>query len=394
MATAPWAPVLLAALAAVFVLLTERLDRVERSVAARQASPEQLPEHGHGGCAQTLDDCVDSGLLLFEGGDLESGDFEFAMVSDLDLKSRDPQRFLWRSFMKKGTLVPAGPHPRSGPRADRRYRVEWGRTLTLESETAKRNRSMELSELVFFRDRLLAMCDYTGLIFKVSTAHPPEGEQPQVFQRWAIADGDGHVVKPCKMEWATVRDGVLWVGSMGMPWTNAAGEVEHRNPEWVKTIDAKGRVRNVDWGKIYAALRLAANATYLWHEAVHYDARARTWAILPRKRSLKTPYDPITDELMGTNLLLLASDHFRDIAVVHVGPLQPDRGFTAIRKIPGTQDHFLALKVREVGDEASTWIAAFDSKGTMLLDAQADSDVDEHGFLFVAHVKYEGLEFV
>jgi soluble calcium-activated nucleotidase 1 len=97
---------------------------------------------------------------------------------------------------------------------------------------------------------------------------------------------------------------------------------------------------------------------------------------------------------MGTNLLLVATEDFRDIRVVKVGPLQPDRGFTALRKIPGTEDHFLALKVREVGDETATWLATFDSKGNMLLDPKLKG-VDENGFLLVdAEIKYEGLEFV
>ena len=33
-----------------------------------------------------------------------------------------------------------------------------------------------------------------------------------VCYRWAIADGDGESVKPFKSEWATVKDGSLWVG--------------------------------------------------------------------------------------------------------------------------------------------------------------------------------------
>ena len=45
---------------------------------------------------------------------------------------------------------------------------------------------MELSELVWFRHRLLAMCDYTGLIFKITPGFS------HVFQRYAIADGEMH----------------------------------------------------------------------------------------------------------------------------------------------------------------------------------------------------------
>jgi len=258
---------------------------------------------------------------------------------------------------------------------------------------------MELSELVRFEDRLLAMCDYTGLIFKIDTYDPPPGKNPKVFQRWAIADGNGAKTKPCKLEWATVKDGVLWVGSIGKEWNDADGSVVHRDAEWVKTIDAQGRVQNHNWHHVYDALKFAANASkggYLWHEAVHFCPRNRKWYILPRKRTFTTPYDPVTDEHMGTNILLTASEDFRDIDVQTIGPLQDDRGFTALRKIPGTDDHFLALKVREVGDETATWVAAFDASGNMLLD-KSQPGVDEDGFYYITdpeHVKFEGLEFV
>mmetsp|Transcript_92 Transcript_92/g.306 ORF Transcript_92/g.306 Transcript_92/m.306 type:complete len:368 (+) Transcript_92:224-1327(+) len=329
---------------------------------------------------------VNDGLLLFDGRE-----FEFSMVSDLDIHSRDPQEFLWRSYLRKGVL-------RAHDDGDglKKYSIEWGRTLTLESETAKRNRSMELSELVQFGDRILAMCDATGLIFKLDTVDPPPNTHPKVFQRWALADGNGEKVKPCKIEWATVRDNMLWVGSIGKEWANAEGEIIHRDAEWVKTIDQQGRVQNLNWGKIYAALKYAANVTtgYLWHEAVHWCPRNRLWYILPRKRSLQTPYDPVTDETMGTNILLTASDDFRDIRVTTIGPLQSDRGFTAMRKIPGSEDHFLALKVREVGTDQATWITVFDAQGNMLLDRNVDPNVDEDGFLYIDTLKFEGLEFV
>jgi len=255
---------------------------------------------------------------------------------------------------------------------------------------------MELSELVRFEDRLLAMCDYTGLVFKIDTVNPKPGNQPKVFQRWAIADGNGEKVKPCKIEWATVKDNVLYVGSIGKEWTDNHGNLQHRDSEWVKTIDSRGRVRNHNWGSIYAALKYAANvSSYLWHEAIHFDARSRQWFVLPRKLSKTIKYNPVLDEQMGSNVLLIASEDFRHIETRTVGPLQPDRGFTSLRKVPGTEDHFLAIKVREVGEDISSWITVFDTEGNMLLDQQADQNVDSDGFLPIPDdLKFEGLEFV
>jgi hypothetical protein len=76
--------------------------------------------------------------------------------------------------------------------------------------------------------------------------------------RWAIADGDGHKAKPFKMEWATTKDGLLYLGSSGLPWVLDDGTVAHEDPMWVKTIDAHGTVRNIDWRPVYVRVRACA----------------------------------------------------------------------------------------------------------------------------------------
>ena len=301
----------------------------------------------------------------------------FALVSDDDQHSRDPAEFLWRSSMQAGSLVATGPHS---------YDVVWGPRTAVYSHTAHKNRSMELSELVLFRreppssDLLLAVCDATGIVFKLT----PDGA---ALQRWAIADGNGDKVKPCKLEWATVRKGVLWVGSMGKEWVRGAS-VLHRDAEWVKTIDQNGRVRNHDWGPVYGAMRRATNTTYpgyLWHEAVHFDAASRRWVFLPRKES-RTPYEPREDERRGSNLLILADEALTQFDVTRVGPLEPEWGFASVRKVPGTRDVFMALKVREVDGACSSKLGVFDTSGRFYTNPPF---VPVHG-----SVKYEGLEFL
>lgn len=299
-------------------------------------------------------------------------EYEFAMVADLDLQSRDPEQFLWHSFFLRATLRRRGA---------RNYTLKLQEPQPLYTHTAKQNRSMELSTLVHFRHLMLAMCDFTGLVFKIVPG------QKHVLQRYAIADGDGNAARPMKMEWATVKEGRIWLGGVGKEW-NQNGVILHRNAEWVKTIDYNGRVENYDWGPVYQALRFAANATapgYLWHEAVTWDARSNCWIFLPRKRSMEDPYTPEADETKGTNIVLIASEDFSDIEVRTIGPLEPEYGFTAVRKIPGTVDEFVALKVREIGDETHTKLVVFDLDGNLYL---------EPAWEHVSDFKYEGLDFL
>lgn len=303
---------------------------------------------------------------------------EFALVSDLDKSSRDPQRFLWHSLLKKGALQVEALSEGADPLL---YRLEWIGEQRLESGMAVKNRSMELSELVGFRGRHYAVCDITGLVFEIDL------QRGRAFQRYVLADGDGEDMKPFKSEWATIKDGLLVVGSMGREWVNEAGAIESFNNQWVKTIDQHGSVESINWRPVYEALRAATGTLlpgYLWHEAVVWDPRLRLWIVLPRKAS-KEPYAPERDETQGTNLLLLASEDFSNIEVRHLGPLEPDWGFTALRKVPGTNDTYLALKVLEIGSRTETKITVFDLQGRFLLDPPFQH-VDVH--------KYEGVDFI
>eukprot|EP00658_Telonema_sp_P-2_P082898 TRINITY_DN8848_c0_g1_i3.p2 TRINITY_DN8848_c0_g1~~TRINITY_DN8848_c0_g1_i3.p2 ORF type:complete len:261 (-),score=70.99 TRINITY_DN8848_c0_g1_i3:50-832(-) len=145
--------------------------------------------------------------------------YEFALVTDLDKRSRDPSSFTWQAYLKKGVLK------RTSNTIDSNFTVVWGETLTLQTHTSTKNRSMELSELVRFNRNLFAMCDMTGIIFKVM---PDSG---RVFQRFAIADGNGDEPKPFKIEWATVKDNLLWVGSVGKEIDDT-----RRPAEWVLSL--------------------------------------------------------------------------------------------------------------------------------------------------------------
>jgi len=333
----------------------------------------------------------DAAPLAPDAGKLSYGAtaLDFAMVSDLDKESRDPRRLSWHAFVRRGSLLF---EPAATPGTASRWRIEWRGTDRIESTIAAKNRSLELSELIRFNGQLLAVCDSTGIVFEVDIA------KRKVYQRLALTDGDGYSAKPFKTEWATVKDGVLLVGSMGREWVREDGSIEHFNPQWVKAIDRSGKVRSVNWRPFYQAMRSLTNTTlpgYLWHEAVEWDPRSRRWLILPRKASESEPYTPESDETRGTNFLFLASEDFSSIEVRHLGPLQLEWGFSALRKVPGHDSTYLALKVYEVNGRTETRIALFDLLGPggeprMLLDPpfQPVGDSKE------SEAKYEGLEFL
>ena len=129
--------------------------------------------------------------------------------------------------------------------------------------------------------------------------------------------------------------------------------------------------------------------------------------IMPRKASTDTPYSPKADEVLGSNLLLVASEDWSDVSVRRVGAVEPLYGFTAVRQLPGVftapssddggspterekRHLFVALKTKEVETEEEgvvthTKLAVFDLDGNFYTDPP---------FLHVSDDKYEGIEFV
>lgn len=378
-------PALLVAACACYFHLREQALEARLAAALQGAvappPPGTVPSTG---LSPELGAAVDPRRLLYQARELE-----FALVSDLDKASRDPKRFSWHSLVQHGVLRfdPAGAE-------GGRWWVEWRGVDRLESKIAVKNRSLELSEVVRFNGELLAVCDVTGLVYRIDL------KRKQAYQRWALADGDGDNTKPFKAEWATVKDGALLVGSMGREWYREDGSIENFNNQWVKHIDAAGGMRSINWRPVYEALRTATGTTspgYLWHEAVEWDPRHRRWLILPRKASEHEPFDDEKDEKRATNVLLLASEDFSSIEVRHVGPLEPEWGFTALRKVPGTDATFLALKAREVAGQTATRIVLFELQGPggeprLLLEPAAQPIGGGEGA--AATAKFEGLEFL
>lgn len=93
---------------------------------------------------------------------------------------------------------------------------------------------MELSELVVFNGKLLTFDDRTGLVYVI--------EKDNTYPWLLLMDGDGKTSKGFKSEWATVKDQVLYVGSMGKEWTTSSGDFENNNPMFVKAITVHGEV--------------------------------------------------------------------------------------------------------------------------------------------------------
>lgn len=333
-------------------------------VAASSAAAEQAASQ----CPTCITDCS------IKGGAREHTDgmFPIKIVSDMDKKSKveDGKHTEWRSLLKSGTLA------RSVETGE--YSVTWGDTEELRSKHSYKERGMELSELLSYNGHLLSFDDTTGIVYRLS-----EGEEPVP---WVIlADGAGNVNKGFKCEWATIKGGLMYVGSMGKEWTHPkTGEVVNHDPQFVKVVAPDGSVTHVDWAARYNKMRKAAGTDtpgYMIHESGNWHEGMQKWVFLPRRMSAEQ-YNDDLDEERAANKMILANEDFTEIEVkADIGPFSATRGFSSFKFIPGHPDEFVALKSEEHKDIIRTFITVLKLDGTVLMPEQHIDDI-----------KFEGLE--
>ena len=304
----------------------------------------------------------------------QDGVYDLVIVSDLDKKSRviEAHKGKWKSVMKKGTL---------SRDSEGNYSIKWKGDTTLFGKISEAGRGMELSALTWFNHRLYAFDDRTGIAFEIkgSTAIP----------RYIMMEGDGNNDKGQKTEWATVKDGKMYVGSFGKEYTNPDGSIKNTNNMWVSVIDSNGHITHEDWTDRFNKLRDAVGCPYpgyMIHEAIAWSPHRKQWVILPRRVS-KKPYDENEDERRGSNTVLLASEDFSQVEVRHITTLTPTRGFSEFKFLPGSNDNVIVALKSEENEEEKTqnsYLVVFNLDGTVLME---ETEIP-------GKMKFEGLEFV
>lgn len=300
----------------------------------------------------------------------DSTSYRIAVVADKDKRSKNTEKGQWESLLKRGTL-------KRNPTTNQ-YTINWDQQ---EEELAlkinEEGRGMELSELVHFNDKLYTVDDRTGLVMSI--------ENGKVIPQQILMDGNGKSDKGFKCEWATVKDGLLWVGSTGKEWTKN-GVVISNNPQWVKTIDVNGKISHIDWTVPFETMRKAAGAQYpgyMIHEAGAWNPVLRKWFFLPRRFSTEE-YDDVADEERGTNLVIVASEFFHDVQVHRIGELHPTRGFSSLAIIPGRETEIVAIKSEEFKDRIASYITVFDVISGEVLMSEVEIGTE----------KFEGVEIL
>lgn len=319
-----------------------------------------------------VDEHLDSTYPLTNPQKIPQGtQFKIAIVTDLDTDSKSEAKSnTWLSYLKYGNLTISDSY---------NVNIQFdSKSVELTSRMSEGGRGMELSELVVFNGKLYTVDDRTGIVYEIFNN--------KVIPWVILTDGNGKELKGFKCEWATVKDGRLYVGGLGKEWTTTDGEVVNTNPQWVKSIGPMGDIQHHDWKDNYNALRAKAGTTlpgYMIHESCVWSTVHQRWFFLPRRAS-KERYEELKDERRATNLMLTASEDFKTVELNRIGNINPTHGFSSFKFIPGTNHNVVvALKSEEDGDKKATYIMVFNIDGTIL-----------YGETKIGDQKFEGIEFV
>lgn len=331
-----------------------------------------------------------SGYFSVEGSKLAENVFRFAAVTDLDQLSavKEESKPTFRSVLLPGKITYDPEH--------HKYEMEMEPTRELITHHNEAGRGGEFSELTIFNNRLLTFDDRTGEVFEILNS--ADGKSSFVVPRFVVTEGDGDTEKGMKWEWSTVKNGELYMGSMGKEYTHKDGTIANTNNLWVSILNSRGELRRKDWSREFTYVRNALGAQapgYLIHEAINWSPHLRKWVFMPRRISTEK-YDDVLDEKRGSNKVVLVNEGFTSHEIVTVNMKSKDglHGFSSFAFVPGTNDrHVLALRSVEedcAGDDLDackqrSYFVIFDvTTGEVLMDELL---IDEP-------FKYEGVEFV
>lgn len=330
------------------------------------------------------------GYFSVAGSVIGDSQFRFAAVTDLDQLSlmKNEKKLMHRSLLLPGTITRS---PKNN-----KYTIEMEDTRTLVTKHNEAGRGAEFSELTIFDNRLLTFDDRTGDVFEIM--NKKDGKDSFVAPRYVITEGEGDTDKGMKWEWSTVKDGLLYIGSMGKEYTRPDGSIENVNNLWITIMDNHGEFRRINWSDQYNFVRDALGCKapgYLIHEAIRWSPHMRKWVFMPRRVS-KEVYDDVLDEKRGSNKVVIVDESFTNAKIVDVQMKSKDglHGFSSFAFVPGTDDrHAIALRSVEedcAGDDLDvckqrSYIVVFDViTGEVLLD---ETKIKED-------MKFEGIEFV
>ncbi|VVC45461.1 Hypothetical protein CINCED_3A017523 [Cinara cedri] len=253
---------------------------------------------------------------------------------------------------------------------------------TIEAKISSENTSQPPQEMkehsdrwsrININDELEALKKKTSENTGANSAVTAQGQSAASSQQ----DHGNHKLKKIiamNIEWATVKDGSLFVGPNGIG-----------QSKFVAIINRNKQITFEDWSKNFDKIKDVAGIKkdgYMTFESCEWSKEQNKFFFLPKTAS-NSAYDRIKDRQQGLNLIMSASPDFKEVQKEgNITEVYTDRGYSSFKFLPYTKDQVIvALQTSEITNE--THIIAFNTNGSVLYKPTK-----------VADIKFEGFEFV
>lgn len=185
-------------------------------------SSDRLHNSSIGRIDSSFSGTLHGGYFSVAGSVIGNNQYRFAAVTDLDQLSKvEGKKLAFKSILQPGTITYDS--------ASNKYTMKLDAERTVTTKHNEAGRGAEFSELTVFDNRLLTFDDRTGEVFEILNAK--DGKESFVAPRYIITEGDGDTDKGMKWEWSTVKDGLLYIGSMGKEYTRPDGSIANVSVE-------------------------------------------------------------------------------------------------------------------------------------------------------------------
>lgn len=279
-----------------------------------------------------------------------------------------------KSCIARGELMIQVHHNETANERLSTYTATWDPAVSVIYGTLSMGgRGMELSTLQYWKEKLYACDDRTGVLYEIITL---PGATPKAVPRFILSDGDGNVVRGMRCEWSTVKGDYLVMGSTGKPWTGPTLQIEHLNTLWTKMISPYGEIKSYLWQEHYAKVASALGINmnddrtgYVVHECAMWSSIRHQWFFIPRHVS-KVKFDSDDRVNRGAKVIVAADAEF---SVIHVTEIKddtwlPSTGVTECKFVPNGKDfEIVIIKVVEKGDQFISTIGIVSIEGQVLM---------------------------